>query len=101
MGFKPSIFGIQRGAVSAYPVVAHMNRESLREIERMIKSTGNQTIDMTTLTEGTKILFYHQIWSLSSKHIEPNELIEATIISSNEHVIRCRRKLKGPLMKVP
>lgn len=95
-GYSPSILGIPRETVSQELIDAHIDRESTRALERMMKLKSPKQIDTTLLQPGTKVLVYYK----SSKQNEQNEWIEATIQEVDEHVITCRKKMKGPPMKV-
>lgn len=95
-GFTPSILGIPRAIVSGELLDAHVERESIRALERIMKSKSPETIDHGQLTPGTKIATFHK----SSKQNEPNQWISAVVVKADEHVITCRRRNKGPPMTV-
>lgn len=89
-GHTPSIFGIPRQMISQYVINAHIERESTRSIERLIKSKVSKTVNTAILTPGMKILVYYK----RSKQNEVNEWIESTIQELNYHVISAKRNPK-------
>lgn len=94
-GYSHSIFGISRNIVPQDHLDAHVERKSLRELERMIRGKSTKGIDKTLLTKG-KVLIYHKRY----KQNVPNEWVEAKIEDVNDHIVTCRRRQKGPSMTV-
>lgn len=95
-GYMPSILGIPRTIVTDELLDAHVERESIRALERIMRSKSPNTIDPQRLTAGTKICVFHK----STKHNEPNEWITAYVVKADEHIVTCRRRAKGPPMTV-
>lgn len=86
--YSPSVFWIRREMISQGMVDSHLERESRRAIETMIKSQTPKLIYKIILKQGIKVFVYHRI----SKPNKPNEWIEANIQDSNEHIITCKTK---------
>lgn len=95
-GYAPSVVGIPKQIISEELLHAHVERESTRALERLMRAKDPQTLDQTQLPTGTDVFVYHH----SSKHCEPNEWIPATVINAEKHIVICRRRNKGPPMKV-
>lgn len=75
-GYMPSIPEITRHIVSGELLQSKIERESVRPLERILKSKAPQKIDSAHLKTGTKVLVYHKI----SNSNEPNEWIYAYVV---------------------
>lgn len=95
-GYMPSILGIPRDIVTNDLLEAHIERESIRALERIMKSKSSDDTPNTQLTPGTKVMVFHK----STKHSEPNMWIPATVLRAEEHIVTCRRSKKGPPMNI-
>lgn len=95
-GYMPSVLGIPKRVVSDELLQSHIERESVRALERILRSKAADTIDPLLLPTGTKVLIYHK----SSKNNEPNEWVPARVVEAGEHIITCRRSDKGPPMNI-
>lgn len=95
-GFTPSILGIPRQIVSQELLDVHVERESLRALEKIMRSKTPGVLDKDQLAPGTDVFVYHK----SSKHTEPNQWVRATVIEASEHAVSCRRRARGPPMSV-
>lgn len=95
-GYMPSILGIPRSIVSEEILEAHIERESVRALERIMRSKSPDVIDPAQITPGTRVMVFHN----STKHTEPNEWVPAVVVSADEHIVTCRRSQRGPPMNV-
>lgn len=95
-GYAPSILGIPRQVVTQELLDAHIDRESTRAMERVMKANAPNTINPERLPKGTHVFVYYK----SSKQNERNEWIPATVINAGDHIVECRRKEKGPPMTI-
>lgn len=75
---------------------AHIDHESTRAIERLMKAKMAKTIDPLLMSPGMKVYVYYK----SSKQNEANEWIDATIVNVDSQIITCEKRAKGPPMNV-
>lgn len=85
-----------REVVSEKLINDQIDRKSIREIERMMKAKTSQTTSRDLLNPGMKALVYLK----SSKNNESNEWADAIDQNADENIITCKRKSKGPDMKI-
>lgn len=74
----------------------HIDREATRAMERIMRSKVPNTINPDQLPTGTQVFVYYKSW----KQNETNEWIPETVIKAGKHIIKSRRKTKGPPMTV-
>lgn len=95
-GYAPSILGIPKRIMSEDLLHAHVERESTRALERIMRAKDARTLDQAQLPTGTDVFVYHH----SSKHCEPNEWVPATVVNAEKHIVVCKRRNRGHPMKV-
>lgn len=70
-GYSPSIFESQREKIPHNIFNAHLDRESIKAVERMVERKIQNNISNDLVPPGTKIVVYYR----SSKNNEANEWI--------------------------
>lgn len=86
-GYRPSVSGIPARMVSQPMIDAYISHEATRALNRLIAARMPTELSANVLPPGTGILVFYK----SSKHNEKDGWVRATVESTTEHAVICRR----------
>lgn len=95
-GYRPSVSGIPARVVSQELIDAYISHEATRALNRLLTARIPTELAASKLSPGTRILVYYK----SSKQNERDGWINATVVSTTEHAVICRRSNIGAPMSV-
>lgn len=95
-GYSPSIVGLPASVVSQEMIDAHTEVCANRALHRVLKSRSPKLVRSAMLKKGTRIWVFH---NTSSQNI-PKTWVEATVIDTSPHYVKCRRSQRGRPMTV-
>lgn len=95
-GYRPSVSGIPARMVSQAMIDAYISHEATRALNRLIAARVPNELSANVIPPGTGVLVFYK----SSKQNEKDGWVRATVESTTEHAVICRRHKKGSPMSV-